>query len=365
MKISYAADSRGNTVAVHSNLNLSNNLSVKTRLFETQTFLNEIIPFFCTVKINVSNKMFDFMIQPLYAEDCLLFFTKTMLASDSEEVKLSNSLKNKPDFVFKNRDEENRLKSIFGTEEKGKRVWWLLSAEKLVVKRNLYDGKRIDLIHSVPVPYYCFAKELERMVIRQTDMENSVFCNKYRLFGSSERNYFNVPEILDTAIIRSGDFDGRIEYIIKKYKDMTGISDRDIFSNRKNLCLWLINNRKADNVFENFTEIKLFLRQNLTKGMSVYYKNNAIILNDGANRKIIYVCRSFNDSVRHWYVVGGHIYYSVAELEKAIISSDCFIKNQWYVEGVMPYIQKENKAKSRTGKKDEIGWNKRKRNGKE
>ncbi len=366
MKVSYAADSSGNIIAVHNDIKPLKNINLKLRLSEMQSLLNEIILLFGNKGINISEKTFDFMIQPLYTEDCLLFFTRTMLSSSSDEVKLSNSLKNKPDFVFRSSDEEDRLKSIFSTEENGKTVWWLLSAERVIVERNLYDGKPIGIKAGAPIPYHWFTKNINKIAVGQSDIEKTFFCNKYRFFGNSERNYFNVSEIMKTSIVRSFDFDNKVEHIIGQIKETNNLSDKDVFSNRKNLCLWLINDRKTDNIFEDYSEIKLYLKKNYPMTVGIHYKDNAIIFGmDIYGKQTVYVCSSFDNSDRHLYIIGGHIFFNIDELKNAIAKTDCFTQKKWYAEKVIPYIIKEAKTEKVNKSKDEIGWYKRRKSGKE
>lgn len=340
MKVSYAADSKGNVLDIHNTISILGNIGINKRLTDLQTFSNRLTMLCQMGNISADKATFDFMLQPLYTDDCALFFCKTPLDSSCDEIKLSNSLKNKPDFAFDSIEQENRLKSIFSSQEAGRTVWWLLTAEIIALEHNLYDGQYISLKQEKSIPYNKFISELKKSVIQKNDLEKNTFCQKFQYYGISQRNYFDVDSLLRTAIVHTDDVDSKIEQMLNQCNRVYDIDENSLYSNRINMCLWLINNRKPHNIFVEYSDLKLFFKRELPQTIGIHYKENAVVFTlEPYGKQAIYVCCSFTNPDNRLFVMNGHVLSGIDKVKDAIRNIKYTVPPQWYCQNVIPYIE--------------------------
>lgn len=350
MKITYAYDSKGKLNEINSRLVLPDS---RTRAEEASLLASRVALFYEYENMLIDKSGFYLMIQPLYADDTVLYFAKTPLSSSSDEVKLSNALKYKPDFVFPNREQEDLLKSIFSAEINGRTTWWYLTAEMLAFERNLYDGKYINIRRSTAVPYNRLMRILPKITADNIDMQKNSFCSKYETYFS--RDFNDTASLIRTAVVRNEDYDTGTLRIIGHLKKMYSLYECDARSNAKNLCLWHINDSKPYDAFPEYSEIRSYLRNSSLDAVGICYSGNAVKYRlEPYARQTIYVCRSLENRSSRAFVTNGHIYRSIDELKRAIETSACFSVAEWYLNDVVPFIRKPAEIKDKCT--DVIGW---------
>lgn len=351
MKITYAYDSNGGLNEINGRLVLP---EITARAEEASLIVSRVALFHEYENMVIDKSGFYFMIQPFYTDDTVLYFTKTPLSSASDEVKLSNALKYKPDFVFQNREHEDLLKSIFSAEINGRTTWWYLTAEMLAFERSLYDGQYINIRRSKAIPYNKFMRILPEITASSTDMQKNSFCSKYKMYFSRDMN--DTANLLRTAVIRDENYDKRTLDIIRSLKKVYNLHERDATSNAKNLCLWHINDSKPYDIFPEYNEIRSYLKDSPLDAVGICYSGNAVKYRlEPYERQTIYVCRSLENRDSRVFITNGNIYRNIDELKRAIETSECFDVKDWYLNDVVPFIRKP--VPERTDRhKDVIGW---------
>lgn len=351
MKITYAYDSKGKLNEINDRLVFP---EITARAEEASLLASRVALFYEYENMLIDKSGFYLMIQPLYTDDTVLYFTKTPLSSSSDEVKLSNALKYKPDFVFPNREQEDILKSIFSAEINGRTTWWYLTAEMLAFERNLYDGKYINIRKSTAIPYNRLMRLLPKITVSNIDIQKNGFCNKYKMYFSRDLN--DTANLLRTAVVRNDNYNAGTLHIIGNLKKMYSMYECDARSNAKNLCLWHINDSKPYDAFPEYSEIRNYLRNSFPDAVGICYSGNAVKYRlEPYERQTIYVCCSLENRSSRTFVTNGHIYRSINELKRAIETSACFSVEDWYLNDVVPFIRKPVHEKTDIHK-DVIGW---------
>lgn len=233
MKISCGVTYTGETVKLPSQ---------EYQFLDTTLRLNDLKKINKIFQTYIKNSAFacDYMIQPLFSHDKLLFFSKEELSPTSDMVKEARGSKNKPYFAFKSKENEHLLKSIFTVEQHYplKSISYLLRAEAIDIERNLLDGKVINVSRIPPIPYYTFMTEVFDPIL-QSDIDKQKFCQKYNFYAPSRKDWRFAEQLLPYAV----EYQQNYSPILDCCRDVldVGIWKTDKDSNKKNLQLWLKN----------------------------------------------------------------------------------------------------------------------------
>ena len=343
---SYIVNSAGEVIKDYESQAI-NFLSPENRLDEINSVAEEILPIFHDFGINADVTSFDYMFQPLFTEDRLLFFTKTELDASARIVREAYMVSQNPD-AYSGNSQKDLLKSIFSIQEKNRTLWYLVYAESIVLERNLYDTQYINLRVTHPVPYHRFMNDLKGMSITDSELKKGGLCDKYIQVSPYERDCSNIEEIIQTAVLRNKmpqreptQFETALYQAAKAYAESTGITLRDNNSNRKMLCLHQINDNKDDSnaIFKIYNELKQYLKHTFPEAYGICYKKNAMYFRiPGKEHGTIFISNAKEEQ----FIVGGKTVRGMEELKKMIADDTCYHKKEWF-EDIQSYITKSCK----------------------
>ena len=324
-----------------------NFLSPQNRLDEINSTAEEMLPILQDYGIEANITSFDYMFQPLFTEDRLLFFSKIELEASARIVREAYMASLNPD-AYSESSQKDILKSIFSIQEKNRTLWYLVYAEAFVLERNLYDTKYISLRNAHPVPYYRFINDLKDISITDSELQKGGLCDKYIQISPYERDCNNMEEVIQTAVQRDRipqkeptPFDAALHMAAKTYAEHAEIALRDSNSNRKMLCLHQINDNKDDKnaIFKTYNELKYYLKHTFPETYGICYKKNAIYFRiPGKEHGTVFI----SNAEKEQFIVGGKTVRGMENLKKMIANDSCYQKKEWFEE-IQPYIAKSCK----------------------
>lgn len=228
MKISCGVTYTGETVKLPNE---------EYRFLDTEERLNDLKKINKIFQLHIKDSTFacDYMIQPLFSHDRLLFFSKQELSPMSDLAKEASGSKNKPYFAFENKEHEHLMKSIFTEDCPHKQCSYLLRAEAIDIERNLLDGRVINVSLAPSVPYYTFITEVFDPIL-QADIDKQKFCEKYNFYAPSHKDWRYAEQLLPYAVDYQQNYNLLLDHCKGVLEDGPWQIDKD--SNKKNLQLW-------------------------------------------------------------------------------------------------------------------------------
>ena len=352
MKYSYAVDSNGIFQDVHTIADPIHLQKIGVRIKDLQNITDQLLPLLTKNGIEAHSDCFDYMLQPLYTEDRLLFFTKIPIDPSDTRMRSSIMAHKNPDYEFSTPGQTDELRSIFSTQDKNKTLWFMLCAESIILERNLYDGEYIRIDTMPPVPYHRFINDLKGLMITQEEATSKTLSGKYLVKSPADKAYLDVDAMIQTAIVRDGPpsrqepakFDVALQKALKEYEVNSGLQSKDAFSNRKMQALHQINDTKNDPpaAYEIYKALKKFLVQKYPDVNGVCYKGNAIYFRiPGQERGAVYLVNTADER----FNVGGTVIKGLDALKDMIQKSTVYRERPWFKE-IKPYIKDQHKTKN-------------------
>lgn len=345
MSFKWVIDSLGNAVSIPQDKNSIRILKQEIRINELKKFAEGLLNALKETSSKINTAYFDFMVQPLYNKERVIYFTKSNISTTAKVLKLSRELVQNPQIEnerpeFQDKDVVNFCKSIF-KDEKQEKKWFYLSVGCILFERNFYDCKYIDVTHIQPIPYAQFIKDLST--------KNNNPNEKYE-YISSGTPIDNVQELSQKAFVNeltseeTSPFILEISAFVNEYIQKNEIDKRDKASNKTTLFISLINNFKGD-IFSTYLEIKNVIKKLYNEAYNIsYVKNsNLITAQIDDNHKIeIFVCNGNNGAFN--YIVNGNIFTSINNLKAALQNLDNLLKpNDWFTKKVLPCVETHDK----------------------
>ncbi len=322
------------------------------RIEEFHEIKDCLLNLFAEKNIPVSEKSFYFMVQPMYKEERILFFTKIPLLKESDFVQQCQEARKNPEYQFQNEKQADQLKSILVSEQN---QYWLVNVEMLILERNLYDCEYISIRQSPPIPLYHFMKQIPTMIAESPEM--ITLPNDFRYcFYPEIPTRMNESALLENAIVRdaissrdnSAELDKRLFYIIYEMTQKLEIvketeegrtEGKDAFSNLETLYLHYINEcslqLSQDTFYEIYQNIKSTIKQVYPNsfGISYHKKPSFVAFTEGQRKATIYI---INETL---FLNGGKLYTDMESLKQALQKESCFEEPPWFREKVIPYIE--------------------------
>lgn len=286
------------------------------------------------------DKHFAFMIQPFYTKEYVLYFTRTLLSSSSQAVKIANEIDRHTE-IQAHQDQMDFYKSIFRDESEKEQRWYYLCVGCIAFERNMYDCKRINVASIQPVPYQQFFRELPAQLL--TPEETSVNAPTMGfVYVSNGIPLPNAQGLLQKAFDRdiedgqASAFDYKVQQEIERYKERKGYANKDGMSNRATTCIAMINETRR-NVFPTYLALKNAIKKVYENATDIKYNGNKITAQIDEERVLeIYV--SGNDELPQ-FIIGGKVVNTFDELRALLASPVIFQKEPWFEEKVLPYIR--------------------------
>ena len=302
-------------------------------------------------RILAENNVFDFLIQPFYTEERLLFFTKEKLEASDIRVRQSANLKRNPSYHYNNKGLELQLRSIYPCKEGNKTNYYLLNIESFVMERNFTDGEYIRIKADVPIPYFGFYQNLEKSLLGKDEAQKIINMNgispKYILESPSGRVYTDPENLLQKAILRDKPYPTALmDKAIDAAQDMLmlqyGMQHRDPNSNHKMFCLHQIVDCKRDEKkeFEIYNKFKKFLKTELPGTVGICYKKNAIYFRVNNERKVIFIV----NAEKEHFNIGGYSVKGFEAMQDMFRKGTAFKETEWF-EDIKPYVIEKEKVK--------------------
>lgn len=369
----YVINSKGEAVILPSDASVIRLIPQEIREKELSKFAEDFSSFLhqssmdivaqprATGSISVENKHFCFLMQPFYTMEHLIFFTKTEFSSSSQAVKTANELEKHPE-ILANREYTEFFKSIFPDNSSSKPRWYLMCVGAIAFERNLYDCKCINAEYIQPVPYAQFMRNLEAQLTKQKNIDNDRSRFQIKTNGMS---LTDIQSLLATSFDRDivngseSRFDLSCLQALEHCKQIRGYVNRDSQSNKATICLSIINDSKK-NVFLLYQEIKNCIKKTFKSAYNVRYKGNRITAQ--INEEHLLTIYVGGTDEKPQLIIGGNTFDGMDSLKAALLSPSIFQETKWFTEKVKPYIQENEASKpKRKRDKDEIGWNKKRR----
>lgn len=356
----YAIDSKGEVISLLPSQNIIRFIPIEIRAKELMQFTVDFKVLLREADIDTRFAKFSYMIQPLYTNDCLVYFTRTELSSSSQTVKLANSLNEHPE--LKNQpDLYALLKSIVQYKE-GTPRWFLISVGLIEFERNFYDCKRINLTYRQPIFLYWFLKELRKKQISQEELNSEKVCEKYCFFENSidlTNGEMLIQGAFDRDIVggKESFFDMTIYRLIQKYKK-EHYQNRYEKSNLATNNLKLLNNhtswRKKD-IFIAYDTAKKMIKKIYKEAYGICYRNCKISAHLTSKIKLTMYASGTRE--RPIYIINGH-FFTVEQLKNYLLDLKELSSVDWFTQKVEPYIECNKKARV-YHKNDVLQWNKK------
>lgn len=349
-------DSNGN---VFDTSQLKNAFKIKkyeARIEELKQIQNRLLPLMSEKNIPCDENSFYLMVQPMYKEERILFFTKIPLWKESHLVKQSIETMNHSHYQFENEKQEEQIKSIMYSEDN---QFWLIHAEMLILERNLFDCQYISIRQSPPIPIYHFLKQVPAMMTENNQVTTQP--NDYRYcFSPALPTEIEKDMILEHAMIRdaisskenSAEFDKRLFYVIydmtkelEIVKDSADGDGRDAYSNLETLYLYYINECSPllKDGYHIYEKIKHIISEIYPNAYGISYDSHPylVVFTVEENQKekvIIYLIQE------NTFIMGGRLYTDIDSLKTAIQERK-FQEPRWFTDKVSPYIENHSKGK--------------------
>lgn len=352
--IMYAIDSKGKLYNEADEPDIYSVLSANKRVESLQNVTAELVEPLLDSGLNIDEETketaFTYLFQPFGLHDSIVVFVRTPLSSSCNEVKIayymrtdkakaklirsniSNGLKT--DFT------DDMLLSIFYMKVRGKITWYLLNVLVIDIERNAYDGAIISLKARPPVSYRTFANTFSSKILKPqkgTNPKTKENLNKYLVYSPAGCNIFEEKEVFDAALITIDDefFDKAQNGIADTVKDK--MTELDEYSNIKCSCINFIASNPVDKIYPIYIILKKILFKTFEGISSVMYKGSKIFFTlKDYGRQCIYVCDKDKtlDAEKVYYMLNGHAYHGLSELEKALSEyekTNCFQPVPWFI----------------------------------
>ena len=357
----YAIDSKGTVLPLPPSQNMIRFIPIEVRAKELVRFTSEFAELLNGAGINTQNAKYCYMIQPLYASERLVYFTRTELSSSSQAVRMANELDKHPE-LLNQPDMLELLQSIF-QDTRGTPRWYLISVGYVELERNLYDCKRINLPYHQPVFFHRFQKVIQKEQITKEELELAVPCEKYRFF-SNDINFSDREMLIDIALERDivggkeSVFDMKVYQAVKQYRQMK-FSQKDVFSNTAAKCLKDLNTHtswKKKDVYIAYDTAKKLIKSVYKNAYGICYKDTRITAYLTPERFLTMYVGGTRD--RPLYIIDGN-FLTIEQLKDYLMSLQELPVVPWFADKVQPYIEVRKPQKASKAQRNVLQWNKK------
>lgn len=353
MRVTYKVDSNG---IISSELNKApiNIKKFDARKKDLEEVLRKIILNLEDEYPSINEDSAVYMIQPYYITDRILFFTKTQLTKDSNVIKNLND----PSYKCGSEEENDYLKSIISEEENGSKSWWYIEVLSLALYRNLFDCEWIEAGMTIPLSYHTVFKNISDSIMPDIDYSNAKGLDKRYYISEKDGtafDYKNIQAVSKRAIECMGynRIDETLYHLVRQYSKDTGISEKDRFSNDKQLSLLIAKGKIDTNVLYNVYEtVKKYLNDLYLDTIDkVKYKGNTVYFTHNDVLQTVYLSASLYGTADISFVINGNIINGTQKFLEALRNEAIYNKQKWFDDEVVPLLTKgELKNNSRDEK---------------
>ena len=353
MKITYTVDSNG-VISSEFNKAPINIKKFDARKKDLEEVLRKIILNLEDEYPSINENSAVYMIQPYYITDRILFFTKTQLTKDS------NVIKNLNDATYKcgSEEEEDYLKSIVSEEDdNGTKNWWYIEVLSLTLRRNLYDCEWIEAGMTIPLSYHTVFKNISDSIMPNVDYNHENGLDKRYYISEKDGSpfdYENIKAVSKRAIECMGysQIDETLYHLIRQYSKDVGISDKDRFSNDKQLSILVAKGKIDTKVLYNLYEtIKRYLNELYPDTIDkVKYNGNTVYFPYEEKLQTIYLSASLYGTADISFVLNGNVINGTQKFLEALRNKSIYEKNEWFDNEIVPLLNEEQQNNSRDEK---------------
>lgn len=354
MRVTYKVDSNG-IISSEFNKTPINIKKFDARKKDLEEVLRKIILNLEDEYPSINEDSAVYMIQPYYITDRILFFTKTQLTKDSNVIKNLNN----PSYKCGSEEENDYLKSIISEEENGSKSWWYIEVLSLTLNRNLFDCEWIEAGMTIPLSYHTVFKNISDSIMPDIDYSNAKGLDKRYYISEKDGSAFdykNIQAVSKRAIECMGynRIDETLYHLVCQYSKDTGISEKDRFSNDKQLSLLIAKGKIDTNVLYNVYEtVKKYLNDLYPDTIDkVKYKGNTVYFTHNDVLQTVYLSASLYGTADISFVINGNIINGTQKFLEALRNEAIYNKQKWFDDEVVPLL---TKGELRNNSRDEKG----------
>lgn len=344
----YAIDSNGKAIAISDTKQLHSLPSFENRRKELVKYVYLLTPLLQKAGLDITTKQFTLLLSPSGKYEKIILFSKVQLQSNSPLVKQAFEASKHYDYPFQSKQQKDFLKSIFCIQVNFKPTWWYISTEIVSLERNVIDGAWISAKKEASLPYHAFLSQYEL----QSPEEQNQSPKAFLCLPLTEESLPDTVAELFPLMVQIPNQSTILADAVQKVNQITGISEKEPYSNKISSCLKLINSPLDGDIYPLYKELKRFISKTYPYAdeehgaFNISYKDGAIRfqLQDGRKAEMFVKASTLSPV----FVCGGYTVKGVPAMKEAIANGNCFRQTPWFAEKASPYIWRKSKEQNKS-----------------